>query len=83
MSPIRDSTNKTHVLKPVYPIDNAFILASFPEHQLRVTNVESKLCDGSVKQHSGYLDISDGRHLFFWYVSFLGYGALCSLLTRV
>ncbi|THH31031.1 hypothetical protein EUX98_g3169 [Antrodiella citrinella] len=42
-------------------------LQAFPEHQLRITNTRSTLCDTSVKQHSGYLDISDGRHLFFWF----------------
>jgi len=43
-------------------------LQAFPEHQLRVTNTKSALCDTSIKQHSGYLDISDGRHLFYWCV---------------
>jgi len=42
-------------------------LQAFPEHQLRVTNTKSALCDTSIKQHSGYLDISDGRHLFYWF----------------
>lgn len=31
---------------------------------MRVT--DPTLCDPDVKQHSGYLDISDGKHLFFW-----------------
>ncbi|KAJ7657895.1 carboxypeptidase C [Mycena polygramma] len=38
---------------------------SFNEHQLRVT--EPELCDTSVKQYSGYLDIADDKHLFFWF----------------
>ncbi|KAI0275295.1 Alpha/Beta hydrolase protein [Gloeopeniophorella convolvens] len=38
---------------------------AFPDHQLRTT--EPNLCDASVKQHSGYLDITDGKHLFFWF----------------
>ncbi|KAJ3554633.1 hypothetical protein NM688_g3005 [Phlebia brevispora] len=38
---------------------------SFADYQLRVTDPE--LCDTTVKQHSGYLDISDGKHLFFWF----------------
>ncbi|KAJ7900717.1 peptidase S10, serine carboxypeptidase, partial [Mycena olivaceomarginata] len=25
------------------------------------------LCDTSVKQYSGYLDIADDKHLFFWF----------------
>ncbi|KAG2367171.1 Alpha/Beta hydrolase protein [Suillus spraguei] len=37
----------------------------FGDHQLRVT--EPKLCDPSVQQHSGYLDIADNKHLFFWF----------------
>ncbi|KAJ6476261.1 Alpha/Beta hydrolase protein [Mycena sanguinolenta] len=40
-------------------------LPSFDEHQLRFT--EPKLCDTSVKQYSGYLDIADDKHLFFWF----------------
>ncbi|KAJ6482920.1 carboxypeptidase C [Mycena vitilis] len=38
---------------------------SFDEHHLRVT--EPELCDTSVKQYSGYLDIADDKHLFFWF----------------
>ncbi|KAH8094750.1 Alpha/Beta hydrolase protein [Cristinia sonorae] len=40
-------------------------LPTFPDHQLRVTDPD--ICDPKVKQHSGYLDISDGKHLFFWF----------------
>lgn len=39
---------------------------AFAEHSLRVT--EPTLCDSSVQQYSGYLDITDGKHLFFWSV---------------
>ncbi|GJE97833.1 serine carboxypeptidase [Phanerochaete sordida] len=38
---------------------------AFANYQLRVTDPD--LCDPTVKQHSGYLDISDGKHLFFWF----------------
>ncbi|KAF8913380.1 serine carboxypeptidase [Mucidula mucida] len=38
---------------------------SFDEHQLRLT--EPDLCDPSVKQYSGYLDIAEDKHLFFWF----------------
>ncbi|KAK7029832.1 Alpha/Beta hydrolase protein [Favolaschia claudopus] len=38
---------------------------AFDEHQLRVT--EPDLCDSSVKQYSGYLDIAQDKHLFFWF----------------
>ncbi|KDQ62956.1 hypothetical protein JAAARDRAFT_119033 [Jaapia argillacea MUCL 33604] len=37
----------------------------FSDHQLRIT--EPQLCDPSVQQYSGYLDVSEGRHLFFWF----------------
>ncbi|KAG7086424.1 hypothetical protein E1B28_002378 [Marasmius oreades] len=37
----------------------------FNNHQLRVT--EPRLCDPDVKQYSGYLDISETKHLFFWF----------------
>ncbi|KAF7976195.1 hypothetical protein HWV62_7370 [Athelia sp. TMB] len=37
----------------------------FVDYKLRVT--EPKLCDPSVKQYSGYLDIADDKHLFFWF----------------
>lgn len=42
-----------------------YIHSGFPMHQLRILHPE--LCDPAVKQHSGFLDISDGRHLFFWF----------------
>ncbi|KAL5498606.1 hypothetical protein ACEPAH_1960 [Sanghuangporus vaninii] len=37
----------------------------FQEYQMRVT--EPKLCDPGVQQYSGYLDVTDGKHLFFWF----------------
>jgi len=39
--------------------------SALPEHQLRTT--KPRLCDTSVKQYSGYLDITNGKHLFFWF----------------
>ncbi|KAF9067341.1 carboxypeptidase C [Rhodocollybia butyracea] len=38
---------------------------SFHQHQLRLT--EPSICDPSVKQYSGYLDIESDKHLFFWF----------------
>lgn len=42
-------------------------LLSFSDHSLRVSTKKSTLCDPDVKQHTGYLDVTDGKHLFFWY----------------
>ncbi|EJF67336.1 alpha/beta-hydrolase [Dichomitus squalens LYAD-421 SS1] len=42
-----------------------FAHPAFSDHRLRVTSPE--ICDPTVKQYSGYLDISDTRHLFFWF----------------
>jgi carboxypeptidase C (cathepsin A) len=42
-------------------------LMSFSDHSLRVSKKKSTLCDPDVKQHNGYLDVTDGKHLFFWY----------------
>jgi carboxypeptidase C (cathepsin A) len=39
--------------------------SAFPNHQLRTR--EPNLCDSSVRQYSGYLDVTDGKHLFFWF----------------
>ncbi|KAI0763992.1 carboxypeptidase C [Trametes elegans] len=38
---------------------------AFDGHRLRMT--EPSLCDSSVKQVSGYLDINDDKHLFYWF----------------
>ncbi|KAH9037045.1 carboxypeptidase C, partial [Lactarius hengduanensis] len=37
--------------------------SAFPNHQLRIR--EPDLCDPSVQQYSGYLDVTEGKHLFF------------------
>jgi hypothetical protein len=39
--------------------------SALPNYQLRT--IEPHLCDPSVQQYSGYLDVTDGKHLFFWY----------------
>ncbi|TDL28277.1 carboxypeptidase C [Rickenella mellea] len=38
---------------------------AFNDHAIRIT--EPTLCDPDVQQYSGYLDVSDGKHLFFWF----------------
>lgn len=47
-------------------LDERFRHASFPGYQIRLK--KPQLCDPTVKQYSGYLDISDDKHLFFWCV---------------
>ena len=39
--------------------------SDFPSYAIRLT--EPKLCDPTVKQYSGYLDIDKDTHLFFWF----------------
>ncbi|KAJ7035925.1 serine carboxypeptidase, partial [Mycena alexandri] len=64
---------------------------ALPEHSLRLK--KPTLCDDSVKQYSGYLDIVQDKHLFFWFfesrsspssdplVLWLNGGAGCSSMT--
>lgn len=42
-----------------------FTHPSFTSYRLRIT--EPTICDSGVKQYSGYLDITTGKHLFFWF----------------
>lgn len=51
----------------ISPLDEVFEHPAFSNYRLRIT--EPKLCDPDVKQYSGYFDIADGKHLFFWQVS--------------
>ncbi|KAJ6467467.1 serine carboxypeptidase [Mycena vulgaris] len=64
---------------------------SFSDYSLRLKT--PTLCDDSVKQYSGYLDIAEDKHLFFWFfesrsspasdplVLWLNGGAGCSSMT--
>ena len=42
---------------------------SLPDYRLRLK--EPSLCDPSVQQYSGYLDVTDGKHTFFWYSQYI------------
>jgi hypothetical protein len=48
-------------------IEDAYVSnEAFVGHQLRV--VEPRICDPTVQQYSGYVDVANSKHLFFWYV---------------
>jgi hypothetical protein len=49
---------------PTFWVDEFNSHPDFKGYNLRVT--EPELCDPSVKQLSGYLDIANDKHLFFW-----------------
>lgn len=40
---------------------------SFPDHRIRLRRPQ--LCDSEVLQCSGYLDVDEDKHFFFWYAS--------------
>ncbi|KAJ1984635.1 hypothetical protein H4R34_000538 [Dimargaris verticillata] len=39
--------------------------AAFPQYALRIR--EPTLCDPTVKQYSGYLDVGNDKHFYFWF----------------
>lgn len=53
--------------------DEVLTHPSHPSYRLRITSQPSThtssphLCDPSVKMISGYLDVSETKHLFFWF----------------
>jgi hypothetical protein len=64
--PVSASPSPVSLPELTSALDELVTNSAFEDYQLRVT--EPKLCDTSVKQYSGYLDITTGKHLFFWYV---------------
>ncbi|KEP50122.1 serine carboxypeptidase [Rhizoctonia solani 123E] len=42
-----------------------FSHSAVPDYKLRIK--EPRLCDPGVKQYSGYLDVAEDKHLFFWF----------------
>lgn len=67
-----DGSRRTFVKYPGYKAGDADIVyelishAAFPNYKLRLR--KPSICDPDVVQYSGYLDISDDKHLFFWCV---------------
>jgi len=59
------SVGNTEFVKQDEIVYERFRHESFPGYQIRLK--EPKLCDPTVKQYSGYLDIDDDKHLFFWF----------------
>ncbi|CUA72871.1 hypothetical protein RSOLAG22IIIB_05058 [Rhizoctonia solani] len=59
------SVGSTEFVKQDDIVYERFRHASFPGYQIRVK--KPQLCDPNVKQYSGYLDIDDDKHLFFWF----------------
>ncbi|KAJ6570924.1 serine carboxypeptidase [Mycena vulgaris] len=64
------SVDQQQVLGPIGMGSDAAIYEfvshpSFADHSLRLK--EPTLCDASVKQYSGYLDIGEDKHFFFWF----------------
>lgn len=59
------SVGNTEFVKQNDIVYERFRHASFPGYQIRVK--KPQLCDPNVKQYSGYLDIDDDKHLFFWF----------------
>lgn len=62
---------KTYRKRPSKPVDNNQWLhivesAEFPAHTLRVKSPDKLQIDTQSKQYSGYLDVGDDKHLFFW-----------------
>lgn len=41
-------------------------MSSLPDYDIRIQTPKN-LCDQDVKQYSGYLDVSNKKHVFFWY----------------
>ncbi|CAL1694743.1 unnamed protein product [Somion occarium] len=67
LSPSFEGSSKVDLGSSPYCPDEMIEHPSFPSYQLRVIVTEPTLCDASVEQHAGFLDISDTRHLFFWF----------------
>ncbi|KAF0561661.1 Alpha/Beta hydrolase protein [Gigaspora margarita] len=45
--------------------EKILIHRAFPEYHIKLN--EPKLCDKTVQQYSGYFDVNNTKHLFFWF----------------
>lgn len=46
--------------------DEEIQLDQFMPYSLKVAHPDPFLCDPTVEQHAGFLDVAENRHLFFW-----------------
>ncbi|KAJ1912843.1 hypothetical protein IWQ60_009475 [Tieghemiomyces parasiticus] len=54
--------------EPIAVSEAGFTIAqhpAFPQYKLRIR--EPKLCDPTVQQYSGYLDVGSDKHFYFWF----------------
>lgn len=68
-----------HASVQVSPSPDGMMLFShsdYPDHRMRAT--QPNLCASDSEQWSGYLDLPNDRHLFFWF-----FGELLSILWRI
>lgn len=53
-----------------HSIDDVVTHPDHPEYKLRINKGSTQnpdICDPKVKSISGYLDVSETKHLFFWF----------------
>lgn len=68
LRPDQEDTTPVNEIRPQNDIweHRIFDRANFPDHSIRIKSPNSLGVD-TVKQWSGYLDITNNKHLFFWF----------------